>query len=417
MGGTAVVIGGGLIGCSSAFALTGRGLKVQVLDAGTIGGGCSHGNCGYLCPSHVMPLAVPGAVGQALRAMATGSPAIRIAPRFDRSLWNWLWQFWRRCRPELAAVSARGRHALLQSSRSIYERWFREEGIDGELDETGLLLVFKGEREFAAHRHLALRLQSEFGIVTREIAGDDLTTFEPALVPGLGGGWWYRDDAVLHPDRVVAGLRQAAEKGGASFFEHVRVAGFLREGSRVIGVSTDRGDLLTDQVVIATGAEAPLLCAELGVRLPIQPGKGYSVTLPISKRMPKVPMVFEEHHVAVTPFRDALRIGSTMEFAGYDRSLNRERLALLHRSAAEHLIDPGTGPVLEEWFGWRPMTPDDLPVIGPVPHVEGVVLASGSGMIGLSTAPATGELVAEICSGVEPHLDRAPYAVDRFSSI
>jgi len=205
-------------------------------------------------------------------------------------------------------------------------------------------------------------------------------------------------------------------RGGPPFSEHVRVERFLREGSRVIGVATDRGDFLADQVVVATGAEAPLLCEELGVRLPIQPGKGYSVTLPIPKRMPKVPMVFEEHHVAVTPFRDALRIGSTMEFAGYDRSLNHERLALLHRSAAEHLIDPGSGPVIEEWFGWRPMTPDDLPLIGPVPKVEGVVLAAGNGMIGLSTAPATGELVAEICSGVEPHLDQTPYAVDRFST-
>ena len=164
MSGSALVIGGGVVGCASALSLARLGWRVELLEAGTVGGGCSHGNCGYVCPSHVLPLAVPGAVGTALRAMLRGDAAITIAPRLDPTLARWLFRFWKQCRNDLAVTSARGRHALLTSSRSLYEQLFREEGVDAHLEEKGLLLVYPNEREFQAHSETAAWLGTEFGI-------------------------------------------------------------------------------------------------------------------------------------------------------------------------------------------------------------------------------------------------------------
>jgi D-amino-acid dehydrogenase len=126
-------------------------------------------------------------------------------------------------------------------------------------------------------------------------------------------------------------------------------------------------------------------------------------------------MIFEEHRVAITPFAGAYRIGSTMEFAGYDTSLNPDRLRLLREAAAIYLREPSAEPVLESWYGWRPMTPDSLPYIGAVPGIENLFIAAGHGMLGVSMSPATGRLVAELASSQTPHIDPQPYAVARGS--
>jgi D-amino-acid dehydrogenase len=177
---------------------------------------------------------------------------------------------------------------------------------------------------------------------------------------------------------------------------------------------TSRGEFAADAFVVATGAWTPLLNRELGCRIPIQPGKGYSITMPRPARCPAVPLIFEEHRVAVTPMRSGYRLGSTMEFAGYDTTLNRDRLALLRDGATHYLHEPAAEPVVEEWFGWRPMTPDGLPIIDRSPAMANVMIAAGHNMLGLSMAPATGRLVAELLGTRLTHLNSAPYSLKRF---
>jgi D-amino-acid dehydrogenase len=148
--------------------------------------------------------------------------------------------------------------------------------------------------------------------------------------------------------------------------------------------------------------------------VPIQPGKGYSITMARPARCPTIPLIFDEHRVAVTPMRSGYRLGSTMEFAGYDTSLNRARLNLLREAARHYLHEPLGEPVLEEWYGWRPMTYDGKPIIDRSPALGNVWIAAGHNMLGLSMAPATGRLVAELLDGRPPHIDPAPYSVKRF---
>src|SRR5260370_21068095 len=174
------------------------------------------------------------------------------------------------------------------------------------------------------------------------------------------------------------------------------------------------GEMSAGAFVVAAGAWTPLRNLDLGCRIPIQPGKGYSITMPRPTLCPTIPLIFEEHRVAVTPMQTGYRLGSIMEFAGYDTTLNPRRLDLLRAGASHYLQEPTAEPILESWYGWRPMTDYSLPIIGPSPALHNVYLAAGHNMLGLSMAPATGKLIAEMLNHEPPHIAPDPYSPARF---
>ena len=417
MGGrrTAIVIGGGLIGCSCAWYLQQRDWHVTILERDRIGGGASHGNCGFVCPSHALPLSGPGVIAKTLPSAMQPDAALAIPLRYDPSLWNWLLRFARECSTDRMLHAAAARNALLASSMNLYREFIANQAIDCEWRDRGLLLVFKSARDFDRYEKTAELLRREFSIEATSYAGEAVQRLEPALRFGLAGGWHFPGDAHVRPDKLMRGFKSALEDGGADIQERVEVLQLRIESGNLTALGTSEGVLSADLVVLATGAEAPQFASTLGCRIPIQPGKGYSLTMPALKKPPRIPMIFEQHHVAVTPLESALRVGSTMEFTGYDRSLKKRRLALLRRSAEQHLAEPLPKDVCEEWTGWRPMVYDGLPCIDRAPAANNVIVAAGNGMIGLATAPATGKLVAELASDERPHLDLAPFSLSRFS--
>jgi D-amino-acid dehydrogenase len=412
---SAIVIGGGLVGCSSAYYLCRDGWDVTLLERQKIGSGASHGNCGYVCPSHAMPLSGPGVVAHTFPSLFKRDAPLSIPARFDPSLWKWLLQFTRQCTNDRMMHAANGRNALLASSMSLYREIVREESIDCEWTDRGLLLVYKSAKDFNGYKATAELLQREFAIKAVSYAGEAVKELEPSLKSGMAGGWHFPGDAHVRPDKLLDGLKTAIDRHGGVIRENVEVFSLRRDGVRVASVETSQGSLTADVIVLATGAEAPQFAKAIGCHLPIQPGKGYSLTMQPLRNQPKIPMIFEEHHVAVTPLESGFRVGSTMEFTGYDRSINPKRLALLRKSAAEHLEEALPETVDEEWAGWRPMSADGLPCIGRAPGSHNLIVAAGNGMIGLATAPATGMLVAEIASEQTPHIDAAPYSLSRFA--
>jgi D-amino-acid dehydrogenase len=330
-------------------------------------------------------------------------------------LWGWLYRFARRCNRHDMLTAATAIQALLNSSRALYPELLREEAIDCEWQTRGLLFVLRSRAGMEHFAETDKLLSDTFNLSAKRFDGDQLTELEPALKPGLAGGWLYESDAHLRPDRLMAGWKQVLERLGVKIFtSSCDLNGFAVEGRQARRALTGFGELVADAFVVATGAETPLLNQYLGCRIPIQPGKGYSITMPRPARCPARPLIFEEHRVAITPMQSGYRIGSTMEFAGYDRRLNRRRLDLLRRAAEIYLHEPYTEPVQEEWYGWRPMTPDSLPVIDRSPALGNVVIAAGHNMLGLSMAPATGKLVAELLAGRTPHIDPTPYRLGRF---
>jgi D-amino-acid dehydrogenase len=258
------------------------------------------------------------------------------------------------------------------------------------------------------------RILAELGLQARRLDGPELCDLEPALHGHLAGAWYYEMDAHLRPDRLMAQLRRVLEDHQVEICEQRRVHGWVSSGRRATAITTDRGQLAADCFLVATGSWTPLLNKWLGANIPIQPGKGYSITMPHPAISPRIPLILQEAKVAVTPMRSAYRLGSTMEFAGYDTSLNPARLQALRDGAALHLRHPHAEPVQEQWFGWRPMTYDGKPIIDRSPALENLHIAAGHNMLGLSMGAATGKLVCEMICGSTPHLDPRPYAISRF---
>lgn len=418
-----LIVGAGIIGLACAEALSRAGRGVTVIDRAEIGHGASWANCGLITPSHGLPLAIPGATGAVVRGLWRGDAPFHVKPRFDLALFGWCLRFCRAARWSKARRTMVAKHALLSASRRALAELIERERFECEWTEAGLLLVYRDRATFEAgeehDRHLA-----EVGIHSERIGGDRLTQREPALRSGLAGGRHYTIDAHLRPDRLIAELVRVLRARGVTLLETCEALRFEGDrGGSIARVQTSAGPIACQRLVIATGAWTPRLDRALGLTLPIQPGKGYTITAEAPPAAPRVPLILTEPSVAITPWREQLRIGSTMEFAGYDSSLNPRRLAAIERGAREFLRPESLphawgradrpGASGEAWYGWRPMTPDDLPFIGPAPGWDNVLVAAGHGMLGTSTCAGTAALVAAMITGDEPPFDPRPYALRR----
>jgi D-amino-acid dehydrogenase len=290
----------------------------------------------------------------------------------------------------------------------------RDESLDCEFSTDGTLYVFRDEREYADYswHERALR---DVGIAIEHRTGAELRALEPNLRDDVIGGVFHPGDAQLRPDRFVGELARRVREQGGTILEGRAATGFRMERGRIHAIATTEGDIVAPEVVLALGAWSPLLAREIGVRVPVQPGKGYSITYERPTRANRIPLVLKEASVCVTSWDSGYRLGSTMEFSGYDTSMNRLRLDALRRGAALYLHEPEGARVTEEWYGWRPMTHDDLPILGRSARVDNLTLATGHGMLGISMAAASGELVGDLVCGRVPELDPAPYSPARFS--
>lgn len=413
-GARVVVIGGGVIGLACAHYLNAAGFRVTLIDQGKIGSGSSWGNCGLVCPSHVLPLAEPGAVRKTLKTLLVKNSPFSIKPRIDPALWAWFLRFAMRCNSRDMLAAGHAIQPLLELSKELYGKLVADDLLDFEWEERGLLYAYRDRARVDAYDATNQLLAETFHCPARKLTGDELLEMEPALKPGLAGGWFYGEDAHLRPDRLLHAWSNHLRARGVTIREGVSFEKFSRGAKLATAAEVAGESIAADQFVVATGAWTPMLKRELGCDIPIQPGKGYSITMPHPATCPAIPLIFPETRVAVTPFRSGYRLGSTMEFAGYDASLSPARLELLTKGAEPYLKDPYREPIEERWFGWRPMTYDGLPIIGRAPGAENVWIAAGHNMIGVSMAPATGALVADLVAGQTPRIDPAPYRAERF---
>ena len=408
-----LVLGGGAIGMACALYLLRAGRSVRVLERGGVGDATSHGNCGTLTPSHAAPLASPATLVKGLKWMWRPDAPLYIRPRADPALAAWLLRFAARCNRGDWWRSARAKGALLLRSRALIEELVRAEGLDCGFAASGLRYVYREERNFAQDRE-GLDDLRELGIESYLQDGAQLAAAEPALREGMAGAIVFPDDAQLRPERYTAELARRVRELGGVVEEGVAVESLEVERGEVVGVRTASGVQRAREVLVALGPWSARFLAPHGISLPIQPGKGYSQTYSKPALLPAMPLVLREHSVCVTAWEDGFRLGSTMEFSGYDESLNARRLAALERGARDYLREP-VGPRLRErWYGWRPMTFDDLPVLGAAPKLSRLWLATGHGMMGMGMSAVTGEMLAALICGREPALDPAPYSATRF---
>ena len=411
-----IIIGGGVIGASAAYFLQKKGWAVTLLEKDRFGCGASHGNCGLIVPGHILPLNSAENLIKGLQWVFKKDAPLLIKPRFDSDLFRWLVQFAYHCRKRKIMASVHGREALLRGAIDLYQSLIQEEGLECDWEILGTIHVFRSYDELKGHRAVG-SLTTQFGISGKMMNREEALNMEPTLRHDIAGAWFYDQSAQLRPEVLMRELKRILLNRDIEIIEQAEVTGFRINNSRADAVVTNLGTFAAEQFVVATGAWTPLLADNLGCRIPIQPGKGYSVTMKRPPDGPSITCFFEEAKVVATPWPSGLRLGGTMEFTGYDESLNRRRLDALLQISKRYLRRMDLSGIEEEWCGWRPMTPDGLPIIDRLPHLKNVIIAAGHNKEGISMAPGTGKLISEMISGEKPHIDPSPYRIGRFSSI
>jgi D-amino-acid dehydrogenase len=409
---SALIIGAGIIGIACAHSLNKLGYAVTVIDQNEIGSGCSAGNCGHILPSHILPLNEPGAILTGIKSLFQANPAFRIKPQLSISLAKWLWEFSRRCTKKSMLSTAGNLKPLLDSSINEFQNIIKELNCDWQ--SKGMLYVFESEQGAKKFSIMNRMLSDDFGVSANFLTGKELTTLDPAYKPHLAGAFHYIDDTHVDPSRLINQWTKQLKGQGVKFISNCKLESISKHAGQISHLNTTQGQIQADHYVIAAGAWSQQLARELNCSIPIQPGKGYSATMERLDASPTLPAFYPEHGIGITPFSNSFRIGSMMEFTGFDTSIPETRISQLKERAIPYLVEPYTNSKAIPWQGWRPMTWDSLPVIGRTPNLSNAYMAAGHNMLGLSMATGTGKLVAEIVSGAPTHIDAQPYSPNRF---
>lgn len=392
-----VVVGGGVIGLSCAYYLARGGADVLVLERDRIGAGASSGNAGTVSAGHP-PLNRPGRVGAALRQMADPTSPLYVKPRWDPALWRWLLGFARHCTASHVEHAMRVMAPLGRDALSLFETLVAEERIECGYRRDGYFDVCRTEKGLTAARTEAEIIQ-RYGYHPELVDGDELRRREPHFAEDLLGGVYYPEAATLEPARFLAGLAEAARRRGVEVRQGVQVMSVETLGGQVTGVTTAEGVVPADAVVLATGPFSKELARRVGVRLPVQPGKGYHRDVEVGPNGApplRVACVLHESSVFCTPMDTVVRFAGTMEFSGMNHVMRPARLRQLTSAARKAFPDLGTARPVSEWVGLRPMSVDGLPIVGPLGGVDGLTVATGHGMLGLTLGPVTGEIIARV---------------------
>jgi D-amino-acid dehydrogenase len=417
-----VVVGGGIIGLCTAFALHQRGVPATVLDAGPAEHAASHVNAGWIVPTLAAPVPSPGLIATSLRWMLRSDSPLYIRPRLDPAFLRWTLGFWRHCNARDFLAGTEAIATFGARSLALYDA-MREAGVRYEEHRDGLLFAYRTS-EALEHDYAALETVRRFGFeISPIMSGDELRALEPSLSETVSGGYRLPQERSVRPDTLVRGLIAYLQERGVEVRRGVLVSGIETAGGKVTGVVAGGQRIPAATVVVAAGAWTPRLLKPLRVPVPIEAGKGYSIDFAPAPDLPEPvrrPLYLHESRVTITPLEGMIRLAGTMELSGLNRYVRQERVAAIARAAAWAIRGwpaqtPGSGPGVRIWNGPRPMTPDGLPVIGGLPGYRNLVVASGHGMLGVTLAPATGEAIADlITTGDAPEVI-TPFDPGRFA--
>lgn len=409
-----LIVGGGVIGVSAAYYLARQGVDVALIEQGRIAAGSSWGNAGLICPNHSEPIPGPGVLGQGLKWLLDAESPFYIKPRLDLALIRWLWRFRSYCNEDALNRAVPLLRDMQRASLQLYHAILADEKIDCDFKTSGGLLAFRTQAGFEQGIHHAEVMQRH-GLKSKILTSNAAHALEPALHPAVVGAIQHLEDAFISPHSFVFGLADAARKHGATLLTDTKLLGFASSNGKITAVWTNKGDFQPRQVVLAAGAWSTGLARKLRLNLPMQPAKGYSITIPQPETSPKLYVIFAERNAVATPMGDSLRFAGTLELAGMSHRINQRRVNAIRKAARNYLILPDGWGEETVWAGLRPVPPDGLPYIGRSQHVENLTIATGHAMLGLSMGPITGKLAADIVLSKHPQLPLAAFDVDRFN--
>jgi D-amino-acid dehydrogenase len=406
-----LIVGGGVIGLCTAYYLAERGDRVTVCDRGAESDpGCSYGNAGMITPSHFVPLAAPGAIRLALKWMWNPESPFYMKPRMDRRLIEWAWKFRRAATVEHVMRASPLLLDLNLASRSCFTQLAREWGNDFFLQEKGIVMVCNTE-EGLVHELATAEMSRRLGLPVEILDAKQIAAMEPEIRMTITGGIYFPRDAYLAPWRFMAALIKRVRDRGVELRWKTEVHSWRIDGKRV------QSEIAADEYIICGGAWSSAIARELRLHLPMQAGKGYSLTMQRPRKKPSHAMILSEARVAVTPMGEALRFGGTMEITGTELSINPSRVRGIVNAVPKYLPDFGADDFrgVQPWAGLRPCSPDGLPYIGRFARYENLSVATGHAMMGLSLGPITGKLMAEVLAGENTSIPLDQLSPDRYA--
>ena len=410
-----IIIGGGVIGLSAGLECARRGHQVTIIEDAPERRGASFGNAGFVCPSHFIPLAAPGMVALGFKWMWNPESPFYIQPRLSWDLAMWALRFWRAGTSERVGRAAPLLRDLHLASRAAFVR-FAGEGEDFGLVTNGLLVLCKTQHGLDEEAH-TVAMARDLGIAAVMLDAKQTAALDPGVTMDILGAAYFPGDCHLQPARFVAAIERRLLAAGGELRFGPRVTGWRRSGSRLGAVQTTEGDAAADEFILAGGAWSSGLVRGLGLRLPMQAGKGYSLTLPNPIETPRICSILKEARAAVTPMGGALRFGGTMEIAGFSEEINPRRVAGILKSVPRYFpkFRREHFEGIQPWCGLRPCSPDGLPYLGRTRAAANLIVATGHAMMGLSLAPVTGEIVARVLNDEPPCFDLALLSPDRYA--
>lgn len=398
-----VVLGAGVIGVTSAWYLARAGHEVTVIDRQPAAAlETSFANAGEISPGYASPWAAPGIPLKALKWMFMEHAPLVIQPKPDWTKLSWMARMLMNCTAEAYKVNKSRMVRLAEYSRDCLMDLRAETGISYDERTQGTLQLFRTEKQVAAAEKDIAVLKAD-GVAFEVLDADACVAAEPGLAPSrskIAGGLRLPGDETGDCFKFTQSLAQMAAALGVTFRYGVGIDRLEQEAGRITAVHTSEGRVTADAFVLALGSHSPMLVREFGIKLPVYPVKGYSITVPIvdAARAPVSTVMDETHKIAITRLGDRIRVGGMAEIAGFDMSLNAKRQATLTHSVEDLFGGAGNQSKATFWCGLRPMTPDGTPIVGRSP-IANLFLNTGHGTLGWTMAAGSGRVLADIVSG------------------
>ncbi|HMQ00257.1 MAG TPA: FAD-dependent oxidoreductase [Cyclobacteriaceae bacterium] len=409
------VIGGGIIGLCSAYYLHKAGHQVSVIEQSDLSDGTSFGNAGMIVPSHLVPLAAPGMIAKGIRWMFNASSPFYIKPRLSADLIKWGYHFYKHATEAHVQKSAQALKEISLLSKAMYAQLAHELPFDFGYHERGLLMLYK-TKETEHEETETARLANAHCIDAHILSAEEVQALEPDVKVNVRGGVFFPGDAHLTPQLFMKGMIDYLKANGVKFHTAASVQDFIVAQGKIKSIKTNTAEFDFDEVLLTTGSWSGLLAKKLHINLPMQAGKGYSFTLNNVERNSRIPSIFLEARVAVTPMGNDLRFGGTMEISGINHRINMKRVQGIANAIPDYYpeMQITTPHEKEVWHGLRPCSPDGLPYIGRSNSISNLTIATGHAMMGLSLGAGTGKLVSEIINAEQHSIDINPFKPERF---
>ncbi|MBT2160754.1 NAD(P)/FAD-dependent oxidoreductase [Zobellia barbeyronii] len=409
-----IIIGGGIVGLSSAYFLSKEGHDVTVIDKSDITSGASFVNAGYITPSHIIPLASPGMIAKGIKMMFNSASPFYMKPRWDTEFFKWSWYFYKSSTKEKVAKAIPVIKDINVLSRELFGAIKASGDLgDFQLERKGLLMLYKTQEAYLHEKDVANKA-SFLGLEVRELDQKQLAKLEPEVAIDAKGAIHYECDAHSTPTQFMPKIVAYLKSAGVKIRTNEEVLDLEVKGNRIQEIKTSKANYTADEVILAAGSWSGQIAKKIKMDLPLQGGKGYSINVARPTGI-TIPAILMESKMAVTPMDGFTRFAGTMEFSGNNDFVRKERVMAIASGAKNFYptVDINANEIASVKTGLRPVSLDGLPYIGRSSKWANLTFATGHAMMGWSLGPATGKLISEIIDERKVSMNIDAFSPDR----